>query len=211
VAALHFHGLALKVASEIQPRDCSNLDVRPICVFAGGGDAWSGNAASSLSLRPAVQGRQRPSRFSTIQVRPKDWSAALRQVEREEDRPQGFRRRLAVMAGGTGVKPRVGSPHVQHATARLHHTARRRCGNMATRRAGAAAGDAGDRIPQWPVTEEWVDLVDAVRQGLSQVGFIEGYNVGIEYRFAQNASDRLPALAAELVSRKVRVIVGQWW
>jgi putative ABC transport system substrate-binding protein len=56
--------------------------------------------------------------------------------------------------------------------------------------------------------EEWADLVDAVRQGLSQAGFIEGRSVAIEYRFAGNASDRLPALASELVSRKVHLIVA---
>jgi ABC-type uncharacterized transport system substrate-binding protein len=56
--------------------------------------------------------------------------------------------------------------------------------------------------------EDWADRVDAVRQGLSQVGFVEGRNVGIEYRFAQSDSDRLSMLAAELVSRKVDVIVA---
>jgi putative tryptophan/tyrosine transport system substrate-binding protein len=56
--------------------------------------------------------------------------------------------------------------------------------------------------------EDWADRVDAVRQGLSQVGFVEGRNVGIEYRFAQSDSDRLPTLAAELVGRKVDVIVA---
>jgi putative ABC transport system substrate-binding protein len=56
--------------------------------------------------------------------------------------------------------------------------------------------------------EDWADRVDAVRQGLSQVGFVEGRNVGIEYRFAQSDSDRLSMLAAELVSRKVDVIIA---
>jgi putative tryptophan/tyrosine transport system substrate-binding protein len=56
--------------------------------------------------------------------------------------------------------------------------------------------------------EDWADRVDAVRQGLSQVGFVEGRNVGIEYRFAQSDADRLSTLAAELVSRKVDVIVA---
>ena len=45
-------------------------------------------------------------------------------------------------------------------------------------------------------TVAWPSLVNGVRQGLSQAGFIEGYNVAIEYRFAQNASDRLAAVAA---------------
>jgi putative ABC transport system substrate-binding protein len=46
----------------------------------------------------------------------------------------------------------------------------------------------------------------AFRQGLTQVGFVEGRNVGFEYRWANNDLDRLPELAADLVRRKVSVI-----
>jgi ABC-type uncharacterized transport system substrate-binding protein len=48
----------------------------------------------------------------------------------------------------------------------------------------------------------------AVRQGLKDKGFIEGQNVAIEYRFAGNQNDRLPALAADLVHRQVTVLVA---
>ncbi len=51
-------------------------------------------------------------------------------------------------------------------------------------------------------------LVAALRQGLSDEGFIEGRNVIIEQRWADNQRDRLPALAADLVRRRVTVIVG---
>jgi ABC-type uncharacterized transport system substrate-binding protein len=50
------------------------------------------------------------------------------------------------------------------------------------------------------------DRVRAFRQGLKDTGFIEGENVAIEFRWAEDEVERLPALAAQLVGRQVKVI-----
>ena len=56
--------------------------------------------------------------------------------------------------------------------------------------------------------DDSVHLVAAFREGLGEAGFVEGQNVAIEYRWALGHYDRLSALAAELVSRRVAVLAA---
>jgi ABC-type uncharacterized transport system substrate-binding protein len=81
---------------------------------------------------------------------------------------------------------------------------------------GAAAWPMLARAQQLPVIgflgtespELWSDRISAFRQGLSDLGFEEGRNVAIEFRWANGQQDRLSKLANELVRRDVAVIVA---
>jgi len=83
---------------------------------------------------------------------------------------------------------------------------------------------AGGAIAAWPLAargqpmpvigfmssrspEDSANALAAFRKGLSESGLIENKNLAIEFRWARGAYDRLPALAAELVSNKVTVLV----
>ena len=109
------------------------------------------------------------------------------------------RRDLIALLGSTAVSwPRVGRAQQQERVRRIGVFTRAKRPMMPV--IGFLHTQAA--VPIAPL------VLPAFRQGLDQTGYSEGRNVTIEYRWADGYYDRLPALAAELVSRQVAVIVA---
>jgi putative tryptophan/tyrosine transport system substrate-binding protein len=79
------------------------------------------------------------------------------------------------------------------------------CGGVAQAQQRKQVPRVGFLVPGSP--SSYSDRIEAFRQGLRELGHVEGQNIIIEYRYAEGKSDRFPGLASELVQLKVDVIV----
>src|SRR5215469_18699092 len=105
--------------------------------------------------------------------------------------------------------PRTGGAYDgHHRTAGVAGCTRRHSGGVAARGARAAAAMPVIGFLNSGTREGFAHLLAAFHQSLNQAGFVEGRNVAIEYRWAEGEYDRLPALAADLVRRRVTVIAA---
>src|SRR5215813_8385402 len=103
------------------------------------------------------------------------------------------------------MTPTGGSHGKPHWTTKILSDARRR-GGLAACGTRAAASDADRRPCQPPIARGLVRLGAVFRKALNEAGYIEGQNVMVEYHWLEGRYDRLPALMADLVRRRVAVI-----
>jgi putative ABC transport system substrate-binding protein len=68
------------------------------------------------------------------------------------------------------------------------------------------AGDASDRVLGAASSRQYATFIDGFHRGLNDAGYVAGRNLAIEYRWADGQYDRLPALATDLVDRRVTAI-----
>ena len=77
----------------------------------------------------------------------------------------------------------------------------------------AAHAQPATKVPQigilWPIADD--PILEAFRQGLRDLGYVEGQNIVVEYCYAEGQDTLLPELAAELVRLNVDVIVTWGW
>ena len=92
-----------------------------------------------------------------------------------------------------------------HAAARVHHASRRCSGRLAARAQKSATSRIGALYIG--IADE-TSFKHELREGLHELGYVEGQNIAFEFRSAEGKLDRLPELAAELVQLKVDVIVA---
>jgi len=149
-----------------------------------------------LRLTPR-EGPAAAPRFRTFQVCPKDLPAAPRQAERAVSRASGP---VATTPDDRGGSPKFGMKRREFITL-LGGAAATWPRAARAQLAMPAIGFLDSRLP-----DAITDRLRGFREGLKDTGYVEGENVAIVYRLAENQDARLPELAGDLVRRRVAVI-----